>query len=188
MEIKDTYIANALRYAASTSMYRRCGRSGILLPKVSLGFWHNFGATDPAERSRDIMRCAFDNGITHFDLANNYGNPYNGAAEENFGKILKRGLGEYRHELCISTKAGYDMWDGPYGAKHGSRKYLLTSLEPIMYLPAIITSAPFSIASSTLSGVIPPATAIKPPPRISLIFLMLPHSVISLTSSPFSAL
>ena len=109
--------------------YNKVGKWGLRLPPVSLGLWQNFSFTDNLENMEKMCHTAFNNGIVHFDLANNYGNPYNGAAEENFGKILKRGLGEYRHELCISTKAGYDMWDGPYGAKHGSRKYLLTSLE-----------------------------------------------------------
>lgn len=108
-------------------MYRRCGHSGILLPKVSLGLWHNFGATDPMERSRSILHCAFDNGVTHFDLANNYGPPY-GTAEETFGTIMERDFRPYRDEMFISTKAGYDMWEGPYG-NWGSRKYLIASLE-----------------------------------------------------------
>ena len=107
--------------------YRRCGASGLLLPAVSLGLWHNFGDTAPYENMRALCRTAFDHGITHFDLANNYG-PEPGAAEENFGKILRDDLGVYRDELIISTKAGYEMWAGPYG-NWGSRKYLLASLD-----------------------------------------------------------
>jgi L-glyceraldehyde 3-phosphate reductase len=107
--------------------YKRCGRSGLLLPAISIGLWHNFGGADPFENGRAMIRRAFDLGITHFDLANNYGPPP-GSAEENFGKILKRDLAGYRDELIISTKAGYDMWPGPYG-NWGSRKYLLASLD-----------------------------------------------------------
>jgi L-glyceraldehyde 3-phosphate reductase len=107
--------------------YRRCGKSGILLPAISLGLWHNFGSVDIFSNYIKIAHAAFDNGITHFDLANNYG-PVHGSAEENFGRILKRGLGSYRDELIISTKAGYDMWPGPYG-NFGSRKYLISSLD-----------------------------------------------------------
>src|SRR5215207_1026421 len=108
--------------------YRRSGRSGLLLPAVSLGLWHNFGSDDrPLEVGRAIIRRAFDLGITHFDLANNYGPPY-GSAEENFGRILRDDLAAYRDELIISSKAGYDMWPGPYG-EWGSRKYLLASLD-----------------------------------------------------------
>src|SRR5690348_6728613 len=107
--------------------YRRCGRSGLQLPAVSLGLWHNFGGEVPLERSRAIARRAFDLGVTHFDLANNYGPPY-GSAEETFGKLLRDDLALYRDELVISTKAGYDMWPGPYG-EWGSRKYLLASLD-----------------------------------------------------------
>jgi L-glyceraldehyde 3-phosphate reductase len=107
--------------------YRRCGRSGLDLPEISLGLWQNFGEDAPLERSRQIVRRAFDLGITHFDLANNYGPPY-GSAEETFGKLLRSDLAPYRDELVISTKAGYDMWPGPYG-DHGSRKYLLASLD-----------------------------------------------------------
>ena len=107
--------------------YRRCGASGLMLPAVSLGLWHNFGDTAPYENMRALCRTAFDHGITHFDLANNYG-PEPGAAERNFGKILRDDLGVYRDELIISTKAGYLMWDGPYG-DWGSRKYLLASLD-----------------------------------------------------------
>ncbi len=107
--------------------YRRCGRSGLLLPPISLGLWQNFGGTRPLETSRDIVRRAFDLGVTHFDLANNYGPPY-GSAEETFGRILAGDLASYRDEIVISTKAGYDMWPGPYG-EWGSRKYLLASLD-----------------------------------------------------------
>src|SRR5919206_574625 len=107
--------------------YRRCGRSGLLLPAISLGLWQNFGSERPLETSRAIVRRAFDLGVTHFDLANNYGPPY-GSAEETFGKALRDDLGPYRDELVISTKAGYDMWPGPYG-EWGSRKYLLASLD-----------------------------------------------------------
>lgn len=108
-------------------LYNRCGKSGLKLPAVSLGLWHNFGDTAPFETMRQICFTAFDNGITHFDLANNYG-PEPGSAEKNFGRILKEDLGQYRDELIISTKAGYDMWPGPYG-NWGSRKYLLASLD-----------------------------------------------------------
>jgi L-glyceraldehyde 3-phosphate reductase len=107
--------------------YRRCGRSGLLLPAVSLGLWQNFGGDGPLETGRAIVRRAFDLGITHFDLANNYGPPY-GSAEENFGRIMRADLAPFRDELVISTKAGYDMWPGPYG-EWGSRKYLLASLD-----------------------------------------------------------
>ena len=107
--------------------YRRCRRSGILLPMLSLGLWHNFGDQDDFENARKILRTAFDNGITHFDLANNYGPPY-GSAERNFGKILKEDFKGVRDELIISTKAGWDMWPGPYG-NFGSRKYLIASLD-----------------------------------------------------------
>jgi L-glyceraldehyde 3-phosphate reductase len=108
-------------------MYRRCGKSGIVLPAISLGLWHNFGGVDSLENSRAMLRCAFDLGVTHFDLANNYGPPY-GSAEETFGRAMKMDLAAYRDELIISTKAGYDMWPGPYG-NFGSRKYLLASLD-----------------------------------------------------------
>ncbi len=121
------YIADEKRYDNFT--YRRAGNSGLLLPPVSLGMWQNFSFTDSFENMEKMCHTAFDIGINHFDLANNYGNPYNGASEENFGKILDKGLRNYRDELCISTKAGYDMWAGPYGRKHGSRKYLISSLD-----------------------------------------------------------
>jgi L-glyceraldehyde 3-phosphate reductase len=120
-----TYIAATDRYESIP--YRRCGRSGIQLPEVSLGLWHNFGDERPIDTQRAIIRRAFDLGITHFDLANNYGPPY-GSAEINFGRILREDLRPYRDELIISTKAGYDMWPGPYG-EWGSRKYLLASLD-----------------------------------------------------------
>ncbi|MFN4762984.1 L-glyceraldehyde 3-phosphate reductase [Gillisia sp. Q332] len=107
--------------------YRRCGKSGIKLPLLSLGLWHNFGDNDNLETSRELLRTAFDNGITHFDLANNYGPPY-GSAERNFGKIFKEDFVQLRDELIISTKAGWDMWPGPYG-NFGSRKYLIASLD-----------------------------------------------------------
>lgn len=106
--------------------YRRCGKSGILLPEISLGLWHNFGAMEPFENSLQKIQFAFDNGITHFDLANNYGPPY-GSAEETFGRIMKKSLAPFRDELFISTKAGHDMWPGPYG-DWGSRKHLFASL------------------------------------------------------------
>ena len=119
------YTASENRYQDMT--YNRCGASGLLLPAVSLGFWHNFGDISAPENMRTLMRTAFDNGITHFDLANNYGPP-DGAAEINAGRILKEDFTPYRDELIISTKAGYYMWPGPYG-DHGSRKYLLASLD-----------------------------------------------------------
>ncbi len=120
-----SYEAAATRYDAMT--YRRCGRSGLELPGVSLGLWHNFGHDRPRETSRATLRRAFDLGVTHFDLANNYGPPY-GSAEQNFGEIFRDDFVPYRDELVISTKAGYDMWPGPYGDR-GSRKYLLASLD-----------------------------------------------------------
>jgi L-glyceraldehyde 3-phosphate reductase len=120
-----TYSAEEGRY--DSMLYRRCGRSGLELPAISLGLWHNFGDDRPIDTSRAILRRAFDLGITHFDLANNYGPPY-GSAETNFGRVMKEDLRPYRDELIISTKAGWDMWPGPYG-DHGSRKYLLASLD-----------------------------------------------------------
>ncbi|GLZ02927.1 glyceraldehyde 3-phosphate reductase [Actinomadura sp. NBRC 104412] len=120
-----TYLAADDRY--DRLPYRRCGRSGVKLPAVSLGLWHNFGDDRPIEVQRAVLRRAFDLGVTHFDLANNYGPPY-GSAELNFGRILREDLRPYRDELIISTKAGYDMWPGPYG-DWGSRKYLLASLD-----------------------------------------------------------
>lgn len=119
------YQASDKRY--SSMQYNRCGKSGLMLPAVSLGLWHNFGDTASYENMKQLCFTAFDNGITHFDLANNYG-PAPGSAEKNFGSILKDELGAYRDELLISTKAGYEMWDGPYG-NWGSRKYLLASLD-----------------------------------------------------------
>lgn len=121
------YTASEKRY--DNMYYRHVGKWGLKLPPISLGMWQNFSYTDNFENMENMCHTAFDNGIVHFDLANNYGNPYNGASEENFGKILRRGLGNYRDELCISTKAGFDMWPGPYGCKHGSRKYLTASLD-----------------------------------------------------------
>ena len=120
-----SYLADENRY--DPMPYRRTGRSGLLLPAVSLGLWQNFGNDVPLDRQRDILLRAFDLGVTHLDLANNYGPPY-GSAEVNFGEHLRRDLRPYRDELVISTKAGYDMWEGPYG-NHGSRKYLLASLD-----------------------------------------------------------
>jgi L-glyceraldehyde 3-phosphate reductase len=122
----DNYHADESRYE-NGMQYQRCGRSGVMLPKVSLGMWHNFGGVDSYERSRQIIRYAFDHGITHLDLANNYGPPY-GSAEETLGRLMDEDLKPYRDELFISTKAGYDMWPGPYG-NWGSRKYLIASLE-----------------------------------------------------------
>src|SRR5579863_2790721 len=119
------YLAAADRYQRMS--YARCGRSGLKLPRICLGLWQNFGGTTPFENARDMVLKSFDAGITHFDLANNYGPPY-GSAEENFGRILRRDFAPYRDELIISTKAGYDMWPGPYG-EWGSRKYLLASLD-----------------------------------------------------------
>ena len=120
-----TYVPDDSRY--KRMLFRRCGRSGLQLPAISLGLWWNFGHDRPLETSRAIVRRAFDLGITHFDLANNYGPPY-GSAEENFGRLVASDLAPYRNELVISTKAGWDMWPGPYG-EFGSRKYLLTSLD-----------------------------------------------------------
>jgi L-glyceraldehyde 3-phosphate reductase len=126
MPIPDQYVPTPERYDGRMP-YRRCGRSGLLLPAVTLGFWHNFGDDRPIEGQRALMRRAFDLGITHFDLANNYGPPY-GSAETNAGRILREDFGGLRDELVISTKAGWDMWPGPYGDL-GSRKYLLSSLD-----------------------------------------------------------
>ena len=121
----DEYKADRKRY--ETMQYNRCGKSGLKLPAVSLGLWHNFGSKDNYDMMKTLCFTAFDNGITHFDLANNYG-PIYGSAEENFGRIMRDFLRPYRNELIISTKAGYDMWDGPYG-NWGSRKYLIASLD-----------------------------------------------------------
>ena len=120
------YNASKARY--DSMKYNKCGNSGLKLPAVSLGLWHNFGANDNYENMRAMCFCAFDNGITHFDIANNYGRPVPGSAEENFGKILREDMSAYRDEMIISTKAGYHMFDGPYG-DFGSRKYLLSSLD-----------------------------------------------------------
>lgn len=127
MDLKGIYTASAQRYVDAEAFYQRCGNSGVLLPKVSLGFWHNFGGVDPYERSRAITHYAFDHGITHFDLANNYGPPY-GSAEETMGRLMTDDFRQYRDELFIATKAGYDMWEGPYGS-WGSRKHLMASLD-----------------------------------------------------------
>ncbi len=127
MDIKGIYTPSPQRYDDSETLYRRCGHSGVMLPKVSLGFWHNFGAVDSYERSRAITHYAFDHGITHFDLANNYGPPY-GTAEETMGRLMDDDLRPYRDELFISSKAGYDMWPGPYG-NWGGRKYLMASID-----------------------------------------------------------
>lgn len=127
MDIKGIYTPSPQRYDDSETLYRRCGHSGVMLPKVSLGFWHNFGAVDSYERSRAIIHYAFDHGITHFDLANNYGPPY-GTAEETMGRLMDDDFRPYRDELFISSKAGYDMWPGPYG-NWGSRKYLMASID-----------------------------------------------------------
>jgi L-glyceraldehyde 3-phosphate reductase len=120
-----SYIPNEKRYDGA--QFRRCGRFGLVLPPISLGLWQNFGGADVFETGRAVIRRAFDRGVTHFDLANNYGPPY-GSAEENFGNILRKDFGSLRNELVISTKAGWDMWPGPYGVG-GSRKYLLASLD-----------------------------------------------------------
>lgn len=126
-DFKGVYSPSTNRYDDADNLYTRCGKSGVMLPKVSLGFWHNFGGIDPYERSRAITHYAFDHGITHFDLANNYGPPY-GTAEETLGRLMADDFRPYRDELFISTKAGYDMWPGPYG-NWGSRKYLMASIE-----------------------------------------------------------
>jgi len=120
-----TYIPNEKRYDGA--LFERCGQSGIVLPRISLGLWQNFGGVNVFETGRAVIRRAFDRGVAHFDLANNYGPPY-GSAEENFGEILRKDFGGHRNELLISTKAGWDMWPGPYGVG-GSRKYLLASLD-----------------------------------------------------------
>ena len=120
------YKAGKSRYENGMK-YNRCGNSGVLLPQVSLGFWHNFGGVDPYQRSKEITHYAFDHGITHFDLANNYGPPY-GSAEETFGRLMDDSFRPYRDELFISSKAGFDMWEGPYG-NFGSRKHLIASLD-----------------------------------------------------------
>lgn len=127
LSIKMTYTASPNRYDGFPAHYRRCGKSGILLPKVSLGLWKNFGERRPFDEAKELLHHAFDNGITHFDLANNYGPPY-GSAETNFGRVMQASFRPYRDELFIATKAGYDMWEGPYG-NWGSRKYLFSSLD-----------------------------------------------------------
>ena len=125
--MKENYSAASSRYDENVMTYERCGKSGVLLPRLSLGFWHNFGSVDPFERSREITRYALDHGIVHWDLANNYGPRY-GSAEETLGRLMDLDFRPYRDELFISTKAGYDMWPGPYG-EWGSRKYLMASLD-----------------------------------------------------------
>lgn len=120
------YSPNENRY--DKMIYNRCGKSGLKLSAISLGFWQNFGSQQPFSNMEKMVHTAFDLGITHFDLANNYGHPYNGSAEENFGKILNN-MKTFRDEMCISTKAGYEMWQGPYGDRNGSRKYLTASLD-----------------------------------------------------------
>src|SRR6201986_1038822 len=162
-----TYLPSSERY--KNMQYRRCGKSGIKLPAVSLGLWHNFGGVDVAENYRKILHTAFDSGITHFDLANNYGPPP-GAAEENFGRILASDLGRYRDELIISTKAGWEMWPGPYGAL-GSRKYLLASLDQslnrlgvdyvdIFYSHRLDPDTPLEEALVPLDTAVPPGKAV----------------------------
>lgn len=121
-----TYTAAENRY--DSIPYRRVGRSGLVLPALSLGLWHNFGDSTPIDTQRSLLRTAFDLGINHFDLANNYGPPY-GSAEINFGRLLREDFKQYRDELIISSKAGWDMWPGPYGQGGGSRKYVLASLD-----------------------------------------------------------
>ncbi|MBQ8097000.1 MAG: aldo/keto reductase [Prevotella sp.] len=123
----ENYSASPTRYDEGGMTFRRCGRSGVLLPELSLGFWHNFGSVDPYERSREITRYALDHGVVHWDLANNYGPRY-GSAEETMGRLMDDDFRPYRDELFISSKAGYDMWPGPYG-NWGSRKYLMASLD-----------------------------------------------------------
>lgn len=125
MEEENMYQAKEDRY--EQMKYIRCGKSGVMMPRVALGLWHNFGSVDPLENQKALIFEAFDQGITHFDLANNYG-PIYGSAEANFGKIMESDMRPYRDEMFISTKAGYDMWPGPYG-DHGSRKYLMSSLD-----------------------------------------------------------
>jgi L-glyceraldehyde 3-phosphate reductase len=127
MAFPQPYVADANRYDGRMP-YRRCGRSGLDLPAISLGLWQNFGGTDVFETGRAILRRAFDRGVTHFDLANNYGPPY-GSAEENFGRVLATDFAAHRDELVISTKAGWDMWPGPYGDVGGSKKYLIASCD-----------------------------------------------------------
>ncbi len=121
------YTPNEYRY--EKMVYNRCGNSGLKLPAISLGIWQNFGHEGCFANMEEMIHTAFDRGITHIDAANNYGHPYNGSAEENLGRILDRGMRQFRDELIISTKAGYEMWDGPYGDRNGSRKYLTASLD-----------------------------------------------------------
>ena len=121
------YIANSKRF--DYMQYRRCGNSGLLLPAISLGLWHNFGVQNDFLTMEKMVHTAFDLGITHFDAANNYGYPHPGTAEENFRRILERGFSRYRHDIIISTKAGYDMWNSPYGKKGGSRRFLMRCLD-----------------------------------------------------------
>lgn len=155
------YTAKETRY--DTMKYNRCGASGLLLPAVSLGMWHNFGSNGNFDNMLDMCETAFDNGITHFDLANNYG-PVPGAAEENFGRVLKKSLGIYRDEMIISTKAGYDMWPGPYG-NWGSRKYLVASLDQslrrmgleyvdIFYHHRVDPNTPLEETAGALDGIV----------------------------------
>ncbi len=123
--MESDYRASESRYGGEMK-YERCGRSGLLLPRISLGLWHNFGGVNPLANSREMLHYAFDNGITCFDLANNYGPP-DGSAEETFGRIMQQSFRPYRDEMVITTKAGHDMWQGPYGS-WGSRKHLISSL------------------------------------------------------------
>jgi len=127
---KNAYTPSPDRYTDSVG-YQKCGKSGLPLPRISLGLWHNFGEVDDQDEALKMIHFAFDHGITHFDLANNYGTPF-GSAEKNFGKILKDQFSSYRDELIISTKAGHEMWQGPYG-DGGSRKYLIASLDQSLH-------------------------------------------------------
>ena len=136
-EICDTFNATKFLYMYTPSesryknmVYNRCGKSGLRVPAISLGLWHNFGGVDVFQDGRNIIRRAFDRGVTHFDLANNYGPPF-GSAEANFGRLFKDDFKPYRDELVISTKAGWDMWPGPYGQGGGCRKYVLASLDQL---------------------------------------------------------
>ena len=156
-----SYVPNPDRYTQNE--YRRCGRSGLDLPPISLGLWHNFGGTDVYETGRAVVRRAFDRGVTHFDLANNYGPPY-GSAEENFGRMLATDLRAHRNELVVSSKAGWDMWPGPYG-NGGSRKYLISSLDEslqrmgldyvdIFYSHRIDTTTPLEETMGALDSIV----------------------------------
>lgn len=127
MTLQTAYEAASTRYDHAEQMYQRCGNSGVLLPRISLGLWKGFGGNRSLSECQDLLHTAFDHGIVHFDLANNYGPPY-GSAEENFGRVMQTSFRPYRDELFIATKAGYDMWPGPYG-NWGSRKYLMASLD-----------------------------------------------------------